>query len=107
MIFNYIHLLDYLELSPWYGSILGGTPIQVTGPYYQDGSHISIAFDGGDAVNCTRIDSSKALCVSPRLQKIGPVPVNLYSNGNLLNTDAEATFYSSKFNIIIIIVIII
>ena len=96
-----LYSIDSLQLHPWYGNMLGGTAILMSGPYFEDGIQIKAIFNAIDAavvVNCARVNGKYALCVSPRLEQIGSIPVTLklFSNGNLISQTNDATFYSSK-----------
>ena len=92
----YYHFIDPLQIQPWYGHILGGVPILISGPYFKEDDRITLSFDNFNMVECTYINSKESLCITPRLTKIGRVTVKLYQNNS--RYEKTTNFYSSKKN---------
>ena len=53
-------------MSPNYGNQLGGTPIIITGPCFDETSSITCCF-GEIETSCVRGSNREALCISPSL----------------------------------------
>ena len=68
-----------ISLKPWYGNMLGGVPIVVSGPSFYSYDSYSLMFDTviGD---CNIINATSILCVSPTLTETGRIEVQLYIN---------------------------
>ena len=77
-------------LEPWYGSVLGGAAVVVSGPHFEESDDITCSFDGV-TVECTYLDATSALCTSPLLSRVGQVEVQLDMFSN-----STAIFYSCK-----------
>ena len=93
MFLLYVITTDPLHISPWYGNIMGGVPIIVSGPSFKEVDQINLQFDDV-VVDCIYVNSIRALCVSPFLSKTGKVTVRLYHYNELY--DSSTTYYSSK-----------
>ena len=89
-----------INLSPNYGSQLGGSPIQVTGSKdsnikFREDDTISCTFDSED-VQGVYVDDDTALCVSPHLNKTGKVLFQLIIQSNI---PSEYTYtYEADYN---------
>ena len=86
--------IGVLQLNPWYGHILGGVPVILTGPtYIKPTDKLYCLFDG-IKVDGVYVSQTQVLCVTPRVTKIGRVNVQLFYNG--FKYERESSFYSSK-----------
>uniref|UniRef100_A0A1X7V5I7 EGF-like domain-containing protein n=1 Tax=Amphimedon queenslandica TaxID=400682 RepID=A0A1X7V5I7_AMPQE len=66
-----------LQLEPWYGNMLGGVPIMVSGPTFgKPTDDIKLSLDNVEVV-CSHLNAKKALCVTPFLNKTGKVNAEL------------------------------
>ena len=83
-----------ISLKPWYGNILGGVPVVVSGPVFNPNNKYSCKFDTAKPVDCHIINTTRILCVSPRLNKTGRTEVQLYMNST--PHYLPATYYSCK-----------
>ena len=80
-------------ISPSHGNIMGGVPITVTGPKFNENDQIKLLFDD-IVVDCIYINNDRSLCISPFLFKTGKVTVSLNHNGTALETSTN--YFSSK-----------
>ena len=87
-------LIDAFQLNPWYGNILGGVPVILTGPTYIKSTDKLYCLFDGVKVDGVYVSQRQVLCVTPRLRKIGKVNVQLFHNG--FKYEKESLFYSSK-----------
>lgn len=78
-IFNYIVCIlstAKLLLSPRLGNILGGTPIKLSGPCFEEQDNITCRFNDV-VVMGTHLSKDIALCVSPQLEVTGRISLEL------------------------------
>ena len=61
-------------------------------------------FDDSIAVNGAMVSTREAICISPRLDKFGPVQLSVLIDGQKIKTSSEI-FYSRKSIIFMIIMI--
>ena len=89
-----------VEISPTRGSMLGGTVItisnnrlglKVTSPP----SKIVCMFDSIAVIGAV-VTTTKAICISPRLDKSGPVQLSVLIDGQQINETTNKIFYSRK-----------
>ena len=93
IIFHNFSIGSY-SISPNYGNQLGGTPIIITGPCFNESSSITCRF-GEIETPCVRISNREALCISPKLDVKGHIPIKVII-GNVEYVDDSVTFYSRK-----------
>jgi len=87
-----------LEIFPQLGTVLGGTPIQLSGPCFDEDDNITCVFNS-KSVEGKYLDKNVALCVSPQFEMIGRITLRLLviqANRNL-RYEGQAIFYSSKY----------
>ena len=73
---------------------MGGVPIMVSGPDFgKPNDDIKLSLDNVE-VACSRLNTKKALCVTPFLNKAGKVNAEL--TVNLIKHKRTAIYYSSK-----------
>lgn len=65
-----------LEILPRLGTVLGGTPIRLSGPCYEEDDNITCMFNGKSVVG-KYLDRNLALCVSPEFKMIGRITLRL------------------------------
>ena len=85
-----------ITLLPNKGSLLGGTSITVTGPCFEDVSHLTCTFQGSFgsiSVAGTSLDNRRALCVVPPIGYVGRLAFQLM----LLDSNNETAFKSATF----------
>ena len=88
-----------LQLSPWYGHILGGVPVIIAVPtYIKEGRTVTCRFHKTE-VTCLSISSSEVLCITPQLNITGRVRVHLQHAYN----EHDGLFYSREYSITVII----
>lgn len=89
-----IILLGMINLSPSYGSMLGGTGVIVTGDdlIVNQGDVIVCSFDG-IGVRGVYMSSQRILCVSPLLERTGKLQFMLNISGS---NSGESLFTSCK-----------
>ena len=87
-------LIGALQLNPWYGHILGGVPVILTGPTYIKSTDKLYCLFDGIKVDGVYVSQTQVLCVTPRLTKIGRVNVQLFHNG--FKYPRQSSFYSRK-----------
>jgi len=63
-------------LAPRLGNVLGGTPIKLSGPCFEEEDNITCEFND-IVVMGTRLNKDIALCVSPQLDVTGRVKLRL------------------------------
>ena len=86
-----------ISLYPRYGSVLGGTPVQVFGPCF-DGyadAPITCYFDNIE-VEGIFVNENYILCISPPLQDLGSVAFTIRLNGVSVEFK-EVVFYSCTY----------
>jgi len=86
-----------LEIFPRLGTVLGGTPIQLSGPCFDEDDNITCLFNS-KSVEGKYLDKNVALCVSPQFEMIGRITLRLLviqANRNL-RYEGQVIFYSSK-----------
>ena len=85
-----------LKLFPRYGSVLGGTAVQVFGPCFDAYAErdIMCSFDGVE-VPGLYINKDSVICVSPAMTRLGRVDFALHISGTTMQF-AKTTFYSCK-----------
>jgi len=79
---HHLYTTGIITLSPDYGSVLGGSSILVSGPYFtvQEEDTIECMFDDS-TVDGIFVSNQQVLCVSPSLSKTGRVPFQLLVTG--------------------------
>ena len=101
--YNYIGIIDAISqlssigsysISPNYGNQLGGTPIIITGPCFDESSSITCHF-GEIETPCVRVSKREALCISPKLDVKGRIPIKVMV-GTVSYEDDSVTFSSRK-----------
>ena len=93
--FSCIYFTEALLLAPRLGNVLGGTPVQLSGPCFEENDNITCYF-GDTAVKGTRLNKDRVLCVSPELTIIGRIALKLkVIRVNELIFDGQVTFHSS------------
>ena len=80
-------------ISPNYGNQLGGTPVIIKGPFFNENDIIQCVFGSSDPVPGAQVNEVKALCILPSTSKTGSVEFVLKVNGTLIGS---ATFYLRK-----------
>ena len=81
--------------------MLGGVPIMVSGPHFgKPNDDIKLSLDNVE-VACSRLNTKKALCVTPFLNKAGKVNAELTVNS--FKHKKMAVYYSSKLIILPVI----
>ena len=98
-------LIGSLQFNPWYGNILGGVPVILTGPTYIKSTDKLYCLFDGIKVDGVYVSQTQVLCVTPRLTKTGRVSVQLFHNG--IKYPRQSSFYSSKSDKILFYSIII
>ena len=94
--FKCINLTETLLLAPRLGNVLGGTPVQLSGPCFEENDNITCYF-GDTPIKGTYLDKNRVLCVSPELSEIGRITLQLrVIRANELIFDGQVTFHSSK-----------
>ena len=84
-----------LFLAPRLGNILGGTPVQLSGPCFEVNDDITCYF-GDISVKGTRLNENRVLCVSPELSRTGRIDLKLrVIRADELIFDGQVTFHSS------------
>lgn len=88
-----------LNLSPRYGSQLGGTLVTVNGPCFEESYSVECSFAGVTTPGIYR-DRESVVCVSPAMNAIGRVEVTVTvreeADGEV-TFNQSALFQSSKF----------
>ena len=89
-----------LHLSPSHGNILGGTPVVVSGPCFNESQLILCQF--GSAIEDVRgifLNQRQVLCISPALQNIGNVQFSLriLEGQEVVLESEEMPYYSCKY----------
>ena len=69
-------LTGTLLLAPRLGNVLGGTPVKLSGPCFEEDDDIICQFNDV-VVMGTRLNKDIALCVSPQLEVTGRVNLQL------------------------------
>ena len=86
-----------LTIVPRLGTVLGGTPIRLLGPCFEEDDNITCQFNDitveGDYIN-----EDLALCVSPEIQIVGQVLLRLtvVQSSGTTSYSGEATFHFGK-----------
>ncbi len=93
MLLFVVVIVEDLQVSPWYGNILGGVPFIVRGPIFNPGDSIWCQFNEL-SIPCQRVDDDNAMCISPRLTFTRRITLRLFTNNEKYNTDSR--FYSCK-----------
>ena len=86
-----------LTLVPRLGTVLGGTPIRLLGPCFEEADNIACQFND-IAVEGKYINEDLALCVSPEIHMVGQVTLHLtivWSTG-ITGYNGKATFHFGK-----------
>ena len=92
-----LHIVVVLTLLPRLGTVLGGTPIRLLGPCFEEDDNITCQFND-ITVEGKYINEDLSLCVSPEIQIVGQVMLHLTvvrSNGTT-SYSGEATFHFGK-----------
>ena len=91
-------------ISPTHGSMLGGTVITifrsnlrlvVKSEQTPQPSKIVCMFDSIPVIGAV-VSRSKAICISPRLDKSGPVQLSVLIDGQQINQTTNKIFYSRQ-----------
>ena len=82
-----------IVISPNYGNQLGGTPVIIEGPCFNENDIIQCVFGSSDPVPGAQVNEVKALCISPSTLKTGNVEFILKVNGTQIGS---AAFYLRK-----------
>ena len=80
-----------IQLYPSYGSVLGGTPVQVFGPCFDDTS-VTCYFDDIE-VEGIFVTEDYIMCISPPLKKLGRVTFRIALDDVSMEFE-EVAFYS-------------
>jgi len=89
----FILILVTLTLVPRLGTVLGGTPIRLLGPCFEEGDDITCQFND-ITVGGTCINEDLALCVSPEIQMVGQVMLHLtVVRSGTISYNGQATFH--------------
>ena len=84
-------------MAPRLGNVLGGTPVQLSGPCFEENDNITCRF-GDVAVKGTRLDRNRVLCVSPELSVIGRIALKLLVvRADDVVFNGQVTFHSSTY----------
>ena len=97
-----------LSIVPRLGTVLGGTPVRLTGPCLEEDDNIICRFND-ITVEGIYINEDLALCVSPEVQIIGQIMLHLTvvrSRSTATNYSGAAIFHYGSNNIIIICTLI-
>ena len=87
--------IETLLVAPRLGNVLGGTPVQLSGPCFEENDNITCQFSDV-AVRGTRLDRNRVLCVSPELSVIGRVALKLIVvRADEVVFNGQVTFHSS------------
>ena len=65
-----------LSISPRMGTMLGGTPVVISGPTFSEMSTILCSFDGKESLG-TYISDDVAVCVTPAFESVGWISLNM------------------------------
>ena len=85
-----------LTLFPRYGSVLGGTAVQVFGPCFDEFINQSIyCFFDDIEVQAIHFDTDSVICISPGLTSLGRIDFTLHIE-NIKAEFQKSTFYSCK-----------
>ena len=85
-----------LTLFPRYGSVLGGTAVQVFGPCFDEFINQSIyCFFDDIEVQAIHFDTDSVICISPGLTSLGRIDFILYIE-NVEVEFQESAFHSCK-----------
>ena len=84
-------------LVPRIGTVLGGTPIRLLGPCFEEDDNITCQFND-IVVEGKYINEDTALCVSPEIQIISQVMLQLtiVRNTGTTSYSGQATFHFGK-----------
>jgi len=86
-----------ISLFPSYGSVLGGTPVQVFGPCFDRYVDIPIVCYFNDIeVEGIFVNENFIICISPPLQELGRVVFRISLNGISIEFE-EVVFYSCMY----------
>ena len=85
-----------LTLFPRYGSVLGGTAVQVFGPCFDEfvNHRIYCSFDEIE-VQAIHVNTDSIICISPTLTSLGRIDFAIYIE-NVKAEFQKSTFYSCK-----------
>ena len=84
-----------LQISPHCGSVLGGTPVKISGPQFEEEDKFTCLFDSM-VVEGNYLNTNFSLCVSPQFKKIGRIILNIsvmWTNGTT-KYESQTSFYS-------------
>ena len=88
-------------ISPTHGSMLGGTVITISNSNLglvsplRPPSKIVCMFDSTAVIGAV-VFSNEAICISPRLDRSGPVQLSVLIDGRQINQTRNKIFYSRK-----------
>ena len=80
------------------GTMLGGTPVVISGPIFSETSIIVCLFDGNESPG-VYINDDVSLCVTPAFESVGWISLNVtikLESGVIIYTDQDC-FYSGKY----------
>ena len=85
-----------LTLFPRYGSVLGGTAVQVFGPCFHEfiNHRIYCSFDE-IKVQAIHVNTDSIICISPAFKSLGRIDFTLYIE-NVAAEFQKSIFYSCK-----------
>ncbi len=72
--------VNTITINPNNGHQLGGTPVIITGPCYKETDNILCVFNNNQLVDGVVINDEEAICISPVMDIIRPVLLELYIN---------------------------
>ena len=85
-----------LTISPRVGTVLGGTPVEVSGPSFSETDIIVCSFDGDKSLGIY-ISNEVAICVTPAFESIGWVTLYVtvqLEEGGITVYSGQDCFYS-------------
>jgi hypothetical protein len=80
------------------GTMLGGTPVVISGPTFSETSTIVCSFDGNESPG-TYVSDDVAVCVTPAFASVGWISLNVIvklESGVVTYTDQDC-FYSGRY----------
>ena len=90
---------NVLFSSPRFGSQLGGTPVIVFGPCFEQSDSVECSF-GGISTPGIFVSRERFMCISPAMDTLGRVEVTIEVKRNgTLRFQRNVPFYSRKYYI--------
>jgi len=93
-----IFFIVILQISPHCGGVLGGTPIRISVPQFEEKDQITCLFDN-TRVEGKYLDAKSGLCISPQFKKIGRITLKIlvmWTNGTA-KYESQLNFYSGMY----------